>query len=110
MDTTYWEAACGRMFVYMHTQTLTAGMCTDYEWKCGVSVILQHAEHSHKAESTSTAEPASYRDNISVPPQRAAGVTMVNFSVFPGLLSTTEDKSGGKYILLCVNRANISFF
>ena len=53
-------------------------------------MILQHAEHSQRAHNTITAESTSYRDSISVCPQRAAGITMVNFTVLPGPLSAGE--------------------
>lgn len=72
--------------------------------------VRSKCEHSHRADSSSTAEAISCRDNINVCPQRAAGATRVNFTAFPGLLWTTEDVAVVEYILPCINKANISFF
>lgn len=61
-------------------------------WIKLMNMMLKHAKPSHKAIATSTAESTSYRDNISVCPQRAARVTMLHVTVLPGVLSTIEYK------------------
>lgn len=95
--------ACTHTGAHAHTHThcLCAMAQTMNE-----SVILQHRECSHTADSTGTAEPTSNRDNISVCPQRAAGITMVNFTV----PSKLPQRIKALWTILSFVCINISFF
>lgn len=73
---------CVCFFVFAHTQTHRLLKCVQtmngsLRW----IFFLLHEEQSPEADNTSAAEPTFYRDNISVCPQRAAGITVVNFTL-----------------------------
>lgn len=69
-------------FMFAHTRTHRLLKCVQImnesvRWM----FFLPHEEQSPEADNRSAAKPTFYRDTISVCPQRAAGITVVNFTV-----------------------------